>query len=159
MTDPAALPGLPEIPTPVTVERLQRLLAADGWSLDADGSQLLRRWPHLQIGLTLRENEGALMLFRARPIGAETPVSQLGAAESFVADWHRDRIWPVVVMTTTESTLMLQTHVGFDVTAGLTSAQLDDLLRVGIGTTHQCFTALAERGLAPRAPSADPEAG
>lgn len=173
MSSPTDLPGAPDIPTPVTLTRVQRLLAADGWTLtvaagaDPESGRLVRRWPHLEIAVTVRQAEGLLLLFRGRPIGAEIPLGRERAVEEFITDWHRDRIWPVVMMTTTDRSIQVQTHVGVDATAGLTASQLDDVLRVGIGTTHQCFTTLAEASLLPRAappeeppgnpPSADPD--
>jgi len=152
MTSPTDLPGAPDLPTPVTLARVQRLLAADGWTHEADSERLTRRWPHLEIDVTVRRRDGLLLLFRGRPVGAEIPIARTRAVESFITDWHRDRIWPVVVMTSTTEAIQVQTHVGVDATAGLTASQLDDVLRVGIGTTHQCFTTLGEVGLLPGTP-------
>lgn len=162
MSSPTDLPGVPDMPTPVTLARVAALLQPDGWTLDAERASLRRRWPHLEIALTVRESEGMLMLIRGAHTGTTIPLDRAHAVEAFVNDWHRDRIWPVIVHTSTDDTIQVHTHVGVDATAGLTATQLDDYLRIGIGTTHQCFATLGEVGIVPRADppgSADPDAG
>lgn len=165
MSSPADLPGTPDIPTPLTLARVAALLQPDGWTLDAESGTLRHRWPHLEIALTVRDDDGVLMLFRGTYLGGPIPLARARAIEAFVNDWHRDRIWPVVVHTSTDEAIQVHTHVGVDATAGLTATQLDDYLRIGIGTTHQCFTTLTETGMLPSpdasggADSADPDAG
>lgn len=158
MTSPTDLPGTPDIPIPVTLARLGALLQPDGWVLDTSGGVLRRRWPHMEISLTLREGDGLLMLFQGTGTGEGIPLDRARAVEAFVNDWHRDRIWPTIVVTTTE-TVRVHTHVGIDATAGFTATQLGDNMRIGIGTTHQCFAALAEAGIVRAGGSAHPDAG
>ncbi|WP_420111672.1 YbjN domain-containing protein [Pseudactinotalea sp.] len=162
MTSPSDLPSAPDIPAPVTLARVAALLRPDGWAVDTEKASVRHRWPHLEVAVTVRESEGMLLLVRGAHVGEPIPLDRASAVEAFVNDWHRDRIWPVIVHTSTDDAIVVHTHVGVDATAGLTATQLDDYLRIGLGTTHQCFRALAEVGIVPRVDpqgSADPDAG
>lgn len=163
MTDPAGLPSTSDLPQGVSITRIAGLLVPDGWTLD-DADALRRRWPQLEIAITMQSTDGVLLLFRGSHVGAPIPLERRRAVEAFANDWHRSRIWPTIAVSTTESAVVMQTHLGVDVTAGLTTAQLDDYLRIGIGTTHQFFATAAESAILPSLPetggaSADPEAG
>jgi hypothetical protein len=164
MTDPAALPSASDLPQGVAITRIANLLVRDGWTLEGETGTLRRRWPQLEIAITMQRSDGLLLLFRGSRLGDPIPLARRQGLEAFANDWHRSRIWPTIVVTTTESDVVAQTHVGIDVTAGLTTAQLDDYLRIGIGTTQQFFQTLRESPILQGPPgaggaSADPEAG
>lgn len=156
-SDPTDLPAMPEIPSPVTFERLVGLVDGGSWTVDADEKTFLRRWQRAQVVISLPPGDGVVLMFTGTRLGDDIPLSRLGEVQAFVNDWHRERIWPTVVLGTTPTAVVVQTHVGVDATAGLTDSQLHEYLRIGIGTTHQCVQALAD---APDVEgSADPETG
>lgn len=143
-TSPTDIPGPPEVPTPVTFERLVAMLAPDGYAVDADDRVLRRAWPHAEITVSLPPGDSAVMLVGATRPGPPIPHARRLDLEEFVNDWHRDRIWPTLVLGTSDGGLTLHARVGVDTAAGLTDAQLREYLRVGVGTTKQCFGALDE---------------
>lgn len=157
MSSPTDLPGMPEIPSPVTFERLVALVDGGSWKVDHEEQIMRRRWQRAEVAVSLPTGDGVVVMFTGTRIGEEIPVARLSEVQAFVNDWHRERIWPTVVLGTTATGVVVQTHVGVDATAGLTDAQLREYLRIGVGTTHQCVQALDD---APDVGgSADPERG
>jgi Putative bacterial sensory transduction regulator len=141
-SSPSDLPAPPEVPRPVTFERLAALLAPDGYTVDADNRVLRRRWPHAEIVVSLPPGDSAVLLVGATRSGPPFPHARQLDLEEFVNDWHRDRIWPTLVLGASDAGLTLYARIGVDTAAGLTDAQLREYLRVGVGTTKQCFGAL-----------------
>lgn len=139
---PADLPELPELPAAVTLERLQSLLRPDGFVPDPDGSALRKRFSHAEIAVSLPAGDGSVLLVGAVRTGAPIGHERQADMEAFVNDWHRERIWPTLVLGAVEAGLTLHAHVGADATAGLTDAQIGEYVRIGVGTTAQCFGTL-----------------
>lgn len=139
---PADLPELPELPRALTFERLQALLQPQGYAADADGSALRKRFSHAEIAVSLPAGDGSVLLVGAVRTGTPIRHERQADLEAFVNDWHRERIWPTLVLGAVEAGLTLHAHVGVDTTAGLTDAQLGEYVRIGVGTTAQCFGTL-----------------
>lgn len=142
MSDPTDLPSLPAIPEPVTFDRLRALLEPEGYAVEEAGPSLRRRFPHAEVAVSLPAGEAPVMLVGAVRIGPPIPLASRPDMEAFVNDWHRERIWPVVVLGEAEAGLTLHTHVGVDTAVGLTDAQLIEYVRVGVGTAEQCFATI-----------------
>lgn len=161
MTSPTDLPGMPPIPSPVTLERLVAMLGEQDWEVDREATTMRRRWERAEVVISLPRSEGSVVLFAGTRRGPAIPLGRHGDLQTFVNDWHRERIWPVVVLEAAATEVVVRSHVAVDATAGLTDAQLSEYVRIGIGTTHQCFSAMEEAGLAPPPVpgSADPDAG
>lgn len=162
MTSPTDLPGLPEVPYPVTFARLVAMLGDQGFRTDDSGSTLRRRSDEAEIAISIPAGDAPVLVVRGNRVGAPIPTARLHDLEAFVNDWHRERIWPTMVLTRADDQVAVHGHVGIDATAGLTDIQLREYLRIGIGTMYQCFRALADApgvgsGESPADPSADPD--
>lgn len=153
MTSPTDLPGLPPVPAAMTFERLLAVLG-QGWQVDPEAATAKRRWGSAEVTVSVPATEGVVVLFSGTRVGPEIPLARQRDVETFVNDWHRERIWPTVVVGAGPTEVTVQTHVAVDATEGLTDAQLGEYLRIGFGTAQQCFTALEEAGLAPSAKDA-----
>jgi hypothetical protein len=143
MTSPTDLPGTPELPGPVDLERLQSVVSTLGWTMVAVGERTLRgRWDDVQVDLTIPESEGVVVLLRGSRLAA-VPAAQRAGVEEFVLQWHRQRVWPsLFVGDDGAGDVALGAHVGLDATEGLTTPQLLDGVRVGVGTIQQAFAEL-----------------
>lgn len=157
MTSPTDLPGMPPVPAPLTFQRLAATLG-EGWEPDVEAATLRRRVGAAAVAASLLTTEGVVLLCSATRIGPEIPLSRRRDVETFVNDWHRERIWPTVVLDAGPTEVVVQTRVAVDASAGLTDTQLGEYLRIGVGTAQQCFAALTETGLAPPEPDG-PDAG
>ena len=143
MSSPGDIPELPAIPAAVTFERLQGMLHADGYTT-ADGTSLRKRFPHAEIAVSLPAGNASVLLVGAVRTGPPIPHERQADMEAFVNDWHRERIWPTLVLGSVDAGLTLHAFVSVDVAAGLTDAQLGEYLRIGVGTTAQCFGTLED---------------
>ena len=162
MSSPTDLPGVPdepEVPTPVTLDRVLGHIDAQAYDVDREHQRISRRWSELEITVALSTGEGSALVIRGTRLGEPIPLERTGDVVAFVNDWHRERIWPVIVLARGEDQLQVHAHLGVDVGAGLTQAQLRESLRLGVGTIRQCFQALAQAPGLATGPSADPETG
>lgn len=143
MTSPTDLPGAPELPAPVDLARLQEVVGTLGWSMVAVGERTLRgRWDDAEIDATLPESEGVVVLLRGSAV-TTVPAARRAGVDEFVLQWHRQRVWPSLFVRSDDAgDLVLGAHVGLDATEGLTTPQLLDGMRVGVGTIQQAFAEL-----------------
>ncbi len=158
MTSPADLPSFAEIPGEVTVDRVGALLSSRGFVPTQEGT-FRGQTDTADVEVTMPPADGVVVLFRGTRRGEPFAPGRLRDLEAFVNDWHREHVWPTVVLATGERGVAVHAHVGVDATAGLTQAQLVEYVRIGVGTIEQCFGRLSEwPGLAESESSEDPDA-
>lgn len=156
MTSPADLPQGPDFPAPVTFERVVTI-AGEGYAVD--GARLRRRWQEAEMRVWVPDGEQPMLLFRTTRLAPPLPVDRRGAAGAFINDWHRDRLWPTVIVTGAKDGLQILTQLAVDTGAGLTDDQLRTYLHLAEATMRQATVAFEESMGLRRPPSAGPEAG
>ena len=72
-------------------------------------------------------------------------VEELDTVREVLNDWHTAKIWPKAYVRTEDEGLGVYADVAITLGAGVTPAQLDDLMSFGLSTTLQLFEHLDER--------------
>lgn len=145
MTSPIDLPQMPELPAPVTPERLADVLAELKYPMTRnEQGALVGRTTAATVEVSFPDERNQVLLFRGTRIGT-LPSDRIADVELFANNWHRERLWPTVVVLDGPEGVVVQAHVGVDVVQGLTETQLRENARIGVGTLHQVMTALAEQ--------------
>lgn len=138
MTSPADLPTGPELPAPLTLERIQAYTASREWTVTPGEKSVRGRWGNADVEVSL--NVGKLTVFQFRGVWVDrVPLAREADVATFANDWHRDRIWPTLHWRVAEDHLVVVGVVGWNLSAGVTDTQLAESFKVGIATITQSF--------------------
>lgn len=147
---PAPLAG-PAV-TPLTRQRLQALVAEQGWmySLDDDGDIRARFSGDLFSFILSGARLEILNVLGYMP--EDIPMSLLEEARTVIEDWRREHLWPGLFWRENDDaglTFSVGGAVAVDWEDGVTDAQLLQHLRCGIATCNDAFDEVRDRlGLA-----------
>ncbi len=133
----------PARPTPLTRDRIEACLQAEGYQTtrDEDGDVVGLWNGHRFWFIVLGDHDE---IFQVRGRAEQTfPVALRGAVMLAVNDWNRDRIWPKAYVREEDDALALYGEMSVDLEHGVTDDQLVRLVDCGLATTVQLFTATA----------------
>ncbi|MFV0254428.1 MAG: YbjN domain-containing protein [Beutenbergiaceae bacterium] len=156
MSSPSDIPALPAIPAPVTFERVAACLPPQGSVADGEKQRIFRRWDQTVMSIWVSQGEATMLLFHATQPNRTFPLDRAAAIAAFANNWHRDRLWPTIVVVTTPEHAAMHTQLAIDIGAGLTDDQLRGQLQLVEVTIRQAMTAFNE---AFEPPSPDPQSG
>ena len=136
-------------PSPDRLPRLSTQLVTDvldGWEahylVDDDGDPGGFWDGHLFFFMRAGEDHDVLTVRGrwTRDLGVE----HLDAVRAVLNDWHASKIWPKGYVQEEDERLGVYGDVSVSLSAGVTPAQLDDLMGCGLATTLQLFGRLDE---------------
>ncbi|WP_443728739.1 YbjN domain-containing protein [Sanguibacter sp. A246] len=134
----------PAANVPVTLDRIQALLAAAEWKtgVDDDGD-VFGVWDGHLFYFFLMGERSEILQVRGRYAGT-VPLGAEGEVLPYLDGHNRDRIWPKVYSRADSSEIGLYTEVSTDLEHGVADDQLDQLLKCGLFTGLQFFETLSE---------------
>ncbi|MFV0427515.1 MAG: YbjN domain-containing protein [Beutenbergiaceae bacterium] len=140
MTSPSDIPQIPAFPTPVTFDRLLTLAREQGFLVNDREQRFAQRWDQTVLRIWIPENRELLLCHATQP-GVMLPASRRTSMLAFANDWHRDRLWPMVVVADTEQGLQMHAQMAIDIGAGMTDDQLRTNLSMAQATIRQAVSA------------------
>lgn len=145
MSDPTDLPGVSEWPEPVTLERVRVLVETSGVTATPTEKDALRvRFAHGVIEISVATTRTTVL----RVLGlasSSIPREQETDLATFVNNWHRERVWPTLLWTSTDAgALALRSVFAMDVTAGATNQQLATAVQLGLSASSKGLEAARE---------------
>src|SRR5699024_2711169 len=132
-------------PEPVTFERVRALIETAGAKPTTTEKQALRvRTPAGVIEDSVATTKTTVL--RVLGLAASSiPKEQETDLTTFVNNWHRDRVWPTLLWTSTDTgALALRSIFAMDVTAGATNQQLATAVQLGLSASSKGLEAARE---------------
>ena len=130
----------------LTLERVENWLSRHGIAAgpEEDGAVFMG-FPGCDIGVYLHDEEAALVvagMWRGRPA-----VERLDEMRTFIDAQHRSTYGPDLAVTPAQdpSRLLLSTQMVAYIGAGMSEAQLDAFMDMGLGMTRAFFATVQER--------------
>lgn len=141
---------VPEVPSPVSRERIAEYLNRNEYHFEVDNDgDLTGVWDGNQLWFLLLGADAEVLQVRGRWHNTLGIPNKLGALRA-INDWNRDRIWPKVYLRDEDPGPVLYAEVSVDLEHGVTDAQLTQYLSCGIATSNMVLGAVT-RMLTPPA--------
>jgi hypothetical protein len=143
----AEAPGrTPELPSPLTAQRVADDLARRGYRFrtDDDGD-ITGTWDGNRFWFLRLGEDAEILQVRGRWSGS-VPEQARGAVLQACNDWNRERLWPKVYARHEDDTIALYGEVSVDLEHGVTDDQIAETLSCGLVATSQFFASLASLG-------------
>ncbi|SPT54072.1 Uncharacterised protein [Actinomyces bovis] len=134
--------------TPLSKDRLTRLIESRGWKcqIDDDGD-LTGRWDDDLVSFMLRGEQEEMLNVMGLML-EDVPMSKLDEARFAIDEWHREHLWPVCFWRENDDaglTFTIGAAVAVDWEPGATDKQLLQHLECGLATCGQAFADFRER--------------
>lgn len=129
--------------SPLTKDRVAAYLRSEGYNFAFEGDTPLHGFwdENLFFFLLLGDDD----VFQVRGIWKKTlPVSRRGEAMMAANDWNRDHAWPKMYVRVDDEMVNIVGETQTNLSAGVSNAQIGDLVECGIGTGCQAFDHFTE---------------
>lgn len=137
-------PPPPEVPTPLSRDRLVALCQQRGWNYFIDNQgDLGGHWVDARYYFLVRGSQDEILVIHGI-WNRMLPFESLATVRSAILFWHRDRLWPTLTHHIhDDGTIEVGSDVAIDLEHGATDAQLADHIDRAVSTSGQAFAALS----------------